>query len=133
MAHDISQETWIALNNRYQHVEDETELVKLCFGISRHIYCRMKQRHGREELAPEEWNPVADDASAEDLAYYEQVRVAIKALTGRCTEVLLLELEGYTADEIKARMGAGRTSTVYVWIHRCHAALRRKLGLRGEE
>ncbi len=129
MAQDIAQETWLALRKGYSHLEDETELIKLAFKISRYISIRARVRAGREPALPEEWDPVAIGLGADDHVLAVQVREAIRELTGRCPELLLLLLDGYTAGEIKGKMGAPKTDTVYVWIHRCIKALRKKLGI----
>ena len=133
MAHDIAQETWIALRTRYSHLEDETELVKLSYKISQYIYWAMKEKGGREMPAPENWNPEALELSPERRAFMEQVREKFKDLSGRCAEVMKLLMDGYTADEIKGMMGTSKVGTVYVWIHRCTEALREKLGLGGKK
>lgn len=131
MGHDIAQETWVVLRTRYAHIGDETELVKIAFGISRNICSHIRARAGREQPPPEDWTPAASGPSADAQVFEAQVREAIKTLTGRCPELLLLQLEGYTADEIRGIMGASRTGTVHVWTHRCLAALRKKLGMGG--
>jgi DNA-directed RNA polymerase specialized sigma24 family protein len=133
MAHDIAQETWIVLRTNYAHIEDDTELVKIAFGISRNLCSRIKAKASRELPPAEEWNPESYGPSADDQVFRTQLEEAIQSLPGRCAELLLRELEGYTADEIKGMMGASRTGTVHVWTHRCIAALRKKLGIRGRK
>jgi DNA-directed RNA polymerase specialized sigma24 family protein len=133
MAHDISQETYVALRTGYGHIDDETELVKLAFSISRYIWLRRRGKANRELCPPEDWNPADTGIDGEDQTLRAEVRTAIQELTGRCPELLLLQLDGYTADEIKVSMGAPRIDTVYVWIHRCIAALRKKLGAGGRK
>ena len=127
MAQDIAQETWLALRTRYGHIDDETQLLKLAFGISRYVYSAAKKRDGRVAAPPEGWDPQDSGPGPEEAALKEEVRRAMGSLTGRCAELMLLLLDGYTAEEIKGRMGAARTGVVYVWIHRRVAALRKKL------
>jgi DNA-directed RNA polymerase specialized sigma24 family protein len=133
MAHDIAQDTWIALRTRYSHIEDETELVKLSFKISQYIYWDKKKQGTREVPPPAIFDPPGGGLSPERQTLMEQVRGAFKTLTGHCTEVMELLLRGYTASEIKLIMGAPRVGTVHVWIHRCTQGLREKLGMGGKK
>jgi DNA-directed RNA polymerase specialized sigma24 family protein len=132
MAHDIAQETWIALSTQYADKND-TEIVKLSHKISQYIYWAMKEKAGREVTPPENWTPASKTASPERQALMGQVRSAFKQLTGRCAEVMTLLLEGYRAPEIKVKMGAPTVGAVHVWIFRCTEDLREKLGAGGRK
>src|SRR5215216_637860 len=136
-AEDIAQETVLRLETKFANVSNETELIKISFGIANNVKheFRRKSRADRELPPPDVWNPVDPrdplGSGIPDQAFLNQVKKCAKELTGRCPELLLLLLEGYTADEIRGKMGAARTGTVHVWVHRCYQALAKKLGIGG--
>jgi DNA-directed RNA polymerase specialized sigma24 family protein len=134
LAEDIAQETLLLLETKYPEVTEPADLVRLSFTISTHVdqTMRRKMRVGRELPPPEGWNPPDPAAGQEYEVLLKGIRSRIGELTGRCPELLLLHLEGHTPEEIRDKMGALRTGTVYVWMHRCVDSLRRKLGLAGK-
>ena len=134
VAEDIAQETLLLLESKYKHVTGATDLVKLSFTISTHVdqTLRRKLKAGRELPPLEGWNPPDPACSQEYEMLLSSIRSRIGELTGRCPELLRLQLDGYTPEEIRDKMGALRTGTVYVWTHRCIESLRQKLGLVGK-
>jgi RNA polymerase sigma-70 factor (ECF subfamily) len=131
VAEDVAQETLLLLETKYRHVMNDPDLVKLSFTISTHVYqtIRRKMKVGRELPPTEGWNPPDPGHSQEYQTLLSSIRSRISQLTGRCPELLGLYLSGYTPEEIRDRMGAMRTGTVYVWTHRCVESLREKLGV----
>ena len=133
MAHDIAQDTWLALRVPNYRDKGPTELLKLGFKIARYLYLHRREKGSRETAPPEDWNPAAAGINTDERIFRDQIRRACETLTGKCPELLLLMLEGFTADEIRVKMGAGRTGTVHVWTHRCIQALREKIGMGGKK
>jgi DNA-directed RNA polymerase specialized sigma24 family protein len=132
-AEEIAQETLLLLETKYKQVTGVADLVKLSFTISTHVdqTLRRKMKVGRELPPPDGWNPPDPARGQEYDMLLASIRSRIGELTGRCPELLRLQLEGHTPEEIRDQMGALRTATVYVWTHRCIDSLRQKLGLAG--
>lgn len=123
------------LNKKYSGKQSAEEILKIAVGIMK----RLLQAHYRtkrfETVAVESETLNDESPDPEQQARFLQLQArimqAIEVLGGRCRELFLFKLDGYTFEEIRKKMGANSIDTVYTWDYRCKRDLTRLLDMEG--
>jgi RNA polymerase sigma-70 factor (ECF subfamily) len=134
-AEDLAQAAMMVLNRKYSDKDSVDEILKIAIGIMKRLLLAY-YGSGKIETVPAESITARDDApDPEQQARFRQLQAnimqAIEKLGGRCRQLFLLKLDGYTFQEIGKKLGANTIDTVYTWDFRCKRDLARLLELGG--
>jgi RNA polymerase sigma factor (sigma-70 family) len=136
-AEDLTQDVLVLLTTKYAQAPED-QLLPIALGIAwklRAARWRKVRRRG-EHLAVDAAEASLPDVgrgpeeAAEIQQLTEQLRAAIRKLSGRCRELMRLKLEERTFPEI-AEILRAKLGTVYSWDHRCLQNLREQLATKG--
>ena len=124
-AEDCAQEAVLVLADKYPD-KDEVEAVPLAFGIIRRKISEHRRRtpqgHG-VLVTPIDDMQIEDPKTGPALSQRRDIQeafyAALSELDSKCRRLLLLQLEGYSGDEIAARLGFKTRNGVYIAINRC--------------
>lgn len=124
-AEDCAQEAVLVLAEKYPD-KDEVEAVPLAFGIIRRKISEHRRRtpqgHG-VVVSPIDGMQIEDPSAGAALLQRREIQdafyAALDELDSKCRRLLLLQLEGYSGDEIAARLGFKTRNGVYIAINRC--------------
>lgn len=126
---DLTQEVLTVLVEKYSHLDSLEDLVPLSFRILHNkrleLYRRLRRDRSPEPL------PASPEMPADETLLERErrrlLREAITLLSGRCRELLRLQLLGYGFGEIQRLMKARAINTVYTWARRCRESLRSEI------
>ncbi len=135
VADDIAQAAMIILIKKYSDKESVDEILKISMGITK-LLLQSYYRTGKIDTVDVESANIEDySPNPEQEARFRQLQSrimqAVEELGGRCRQLFLLKLDGYSFTEIKVKMGANSIDTVYTWDLRCKKDLNKLLAREG--
>lgn len=127
LAKDATQETFLTAQKALARFDGSSSLLTFLLGIA-HNQCRNLARKNRMEISFKEVWPDSKGSSPEGaLIDREQLRLALKSLSGDHLEVVVMhELEGLTYEEA-AKILDVPVGTLKSRLHHAFCALRTKL------
>jgi RNA polymerase sigma-70 factor, ECF subfamily len=136
VAEDLAQEVLILLHEKYAHLHRLEDLLPLSLQILRYKAMSLRRknvRHGEYTQVSITDLPLPDLSQnpadwVERKQMLDRLRGALRQLTGRCRELMLLKLQDKSFPEIQKILGAGAINTVYTWDHRCRRSLLELMG-----
>jgi RNA polymerase sigma factor (sigma-70 family) len=128
-ADDVTQDCIVALLDRYPHVRDRIDMLKLATRIAGNRICQLYRDRARLDQLPES-TPAAGNAeeAAQNREMADRVLLGMMELQTRCRDLLrMLLIEQKDYSEIRALLGV-ESDYIYVLRERCFQALKRNVG-----
>jgi len=127
---DIVQQVYVVLaKDRYKDLECEEDLVPLSSTILKKLHLGAWRKTAREVPLDPTIDPPAPSEDSDKREVQQQMKAAILTMGDSCRELFLLQLEGYTYDDIAERLQVTKNNA-YVMLNRCLAKLREKMGVK---
>ena len=126
---DLVQQVFVVLQqNRYLELDSEEDLVPLASRILYNLRKASWRKTSREVPLDPGFDPSAPGQDPERSETQRRMMKSILTLGYPCRELLLLQLEGYSYDEIAEKLQI-KKNNAYVTVNRCIAKLREKMGV----
>jgi RNA polymerase sigma factor (sigma-70 family) len=130
LVEDLVQQVFVVLQqDRYRDLESEDDLVPLACKILYTLRKGVWRKDSRETQVDPEQEHAAPEVDPIRKEIQRRMLETIKTLGPSCRELLLLQLDGYTYDEIGDALHIDKNNA-YVRVHRCIATLREKMGVK---
>ena len=128
-ADDVTQDCIVVLIDRYPHVRDRIDMLKLATRIAGNRICQLYRDRARVTQFAEEPAAAGDPGqTAQQRELVDRVLLGMMELGARCRDLLrMLLIEQRDYAEIRATLGI-ESDYIYVLRERCLRALKRNVG-----
>lgn len=136
---DIAQETMVVLIEKYDKVENLTDLLRLAFTIARYKIFNMirdnnKRKgvsiNGENSIEPSDSPTESPEMTTVERQQRTHLMSALSELAPKCREIMKMKLLGFSFPKIAEAMKIRSINTLYVWDYRCRQKLRELLERR---
>lgn len=124
------QQVYVVLQQeRYRNLDSEDDLVPLGVQILYNLRKEAWRKAARETSLDPDFDIAAPAPDLTRKELQDRMLAAIEKQDPGCRELQLLQLKGFSYDEIGEKLGISK-DTAYVRSHRCLNRLRAKMGVR---